>query len=53
MISIHNEQIEADLAKCSKKLGFRPMWVIASASNKKSKQVRIKQVDSLPVFMGC
>ena len=47
------ESIERDLSKCRAKQGHRPVWVIAEDNNKRDKVVSVKQVASLPVFMGC
>lgn len=47
------DSVNADLAKCRSKQGDRPIWVIAEDNNKKDKVVNVKQVKSLPIFMGC
>jgi hypothetical protein len=47
------DSVNADLAKCRSKQGHRSMWVIAADNNKKDRLVNVKQVKSLPIFMGC
>ena len=47
------DSVNADLAKCRSKQGYRSAWVIAADNNKKDKVVNVKQVKSLQIFTGC
>lgn len=46
------ESVNADLAKCKPKRGYRSNWVIAEEHNQKQKVVRVKKVNDLPIMMG-